>query len=203
MYSTVEFCQKLNKGVITAEALLADTSQMRFSWHPLGFIMCKLLEREGTSIRLHIWPPDGGRAQEPRWMIHDHIFDLSSWVLKGTVFNREYEADANGNEFSLYEASYVENKSVLTRRQERIGLTPISAYEIHSGGCYTISAGILHESELVGNEVGVTVLLTEESKERTPLVVGSLDGKDKYEYSRELVSKEELRSLLEAIQARH
>lgn len=203
MYSTSEFRQKLNKGVITAEALLADTSQMRFSWHPLGFIMCKLLERDGTNIRLHIWPPDGGRVQEPRWMIHDHIFHLRSWVLKGTVFNREYEADADGDEFSLYEASYVDNKSVLTRRQERIGLIPKSAYEIRSGGCYSISAGILHESELVGEDVGVTVLLTEESKQRTPLVVGSLNGKDKYEYSRESVSKEELRRLLEAIRARH
>ena len=61
-----------------------------FIWHPLGFILCKLSEEGERKIRLHIWPNNNDRMQNPAWLIHDHLFHLKSWVIAGKIENTEY-----------------------------------------------------------------------------------------------------------------
>lgn len=186
----------LNAGCVTLEELVPNLSNLEFSWHPLGFVVCKLTQEGSAAIRLHLWPLDGGRVQQPQWMIHDHLFDFTSWVLRGTICNREYDADPNGSDRRIYRAGYEGRKSVLTKTPKTIGLRKRREYEVHAGNCYRISSGVLHESILVGQETGVTVLLTEDNNENAPLVVGDLNGKRRYEYKREPVSKTALQQLL-------
>lgn len=74
--------------------LLEDT--LNPVWHPLGFIHTKLLAPSPTeSFRLHLWLGDYQHEQEQIDKIHDHLFNVTSKVVCGSVTNLLYKFDAN------------------------------------------------------------------------------------------------------------
>lgn len=76
--------------------------------HPNGFIQLNL-NRAGT-CRLHIWSPNitPDMVQKTRHPIHDHIFDMESTILLGSMENWVYEFIDSGirREYALFQGVY-------------------------------------------------------------------------------------------------
>ena len=178
---------------------LAVDIKARFIWHPLGFVMCKLSDEGDRKIRLHIWPNDRSREQKPTWLIHDHLFDLKSWVLAGKIENTVYGADSSPPNFRIYQASYVNDKSILNRTKRTLSIKEESKSVIASGGVYEVQSGILHRSISLSNKTSVTVCETINKLDKNPVIAGSLSGEKTYSYTRSAVSKTSIQDLLNNI----
>jgi len=168
-------------------------NSLPFIWHPLGFIVCKIASNNDQNLRLHIWPKNGGKEQEPCWLIHNHIFSFQSWVLNGKVENIEYRLDYNNSEYCIYEASYSKNRSLLSKTNIEVSIHETQRYIVQRGDKYNISASVFHESKSVGNDIAVTVLHTIDSSKNNPRVIGDITGKENYRYERQQLTKEEIR----------
>lgn len=202
MYQDISALRRdLATGQVSALALLSQCVALNldFQWHPLGFIVCTFLRQESIKVRLHLWPAVGAKQQSSDCLIHDHVFEFTSWVLKGTIENVEYTVDQEGDQYSIYEASSPDNTSVLTKTSRKIDLRVERRKKYHAGTNYTIRAGQLHETILVSSESAATVLITNDVSSGSPVVVGKRTGANRYEYERTRLSYEELAWFVDGI----
>lgn len=158
-----------------------------FKLHPLGFIVCTLFTEGHRKLRLHYWPKGGHIEQSPQCRIHDHLFELKSWVLAGSIENIEYSTSPKGLELAVYRAGYVGNKSILTKTEETIKVSVRSRAVYDTGSCYVVHAGTLHESVRVSYAPAATVLVTTDMSTAAPLVLGSIAGPANFEFKRETI----------------
>ncbi len=195
-----EWVDKLNRDEISARQLIefVIAENITFNWHPLGFIMCKISNEIKKTIRLHIWPENKRCIQKPTWLIHDHIFDLKSWVLKGAITNIEFITGEFDNSFQVYNTIYDKDKSILIKTNQRLSILESKRYLIKEGESYDVYAGHLHKS-ISSNNTTVTVCETVNQFNLKPRVLGSCAGRDKYSYTRNVVSKAELEAIANKI----
>jgi hypothetical protein len=168
----------------------------KFNWHPLGFIICKLSEEGEKTIRLHIWPNNSNRVQEPAWLIHDHLFDLKSWVLSGKIENTEYEITNDNPNFSVYQASYDKEKSILHRTDQKLSIKVKHKTIINTGGIYQVSSGVLHQSVSLSKATSLTICETINKFDKSPIIAGDISGMDIYSYTRSIVSDNDLYEII-------
>ncbi|MBV1883883.1 MAG: hypothetical protein KUG82_19745 [Pseudomonadales bacterium] len=167
-----------------------------FTWHPLGFVMCKLSQENEKNIRLHIWPNSSEHVQEPQWLIHDHMFDLKSWVLSGKIENIEYEIASDFPIYSIYQASYEQDKSILHRTEQDLSIKVKNKSVVSSGQIYEIASGILHQSISLSNSTAVTVCETIDRLDKNPIIAGDIKGRASYSYTRATVCDEDLQDII-------
>lgn len=173
--------------------------QVPFKMHPSGFIACTLITEGVHRIRLHYWPTLGGVQQSPNCQIHDHLFTFKSWVLAGAVQNIEYITADKGKEFAAYRTEYAGDQSVLTKVSTTVRLAE-QRRTIHcAGSCYSMSAGILHETARFGTALAFTVLLTNDITSTAPRVFGPCDGPQKYVYQRKALDDQTDEEMLTAL----
>lgn len=176
----------LGQGVLRPSDLFSLRRELErpFRLHPLGFFACTLLTEGDRKLRLHYWPIEGGAPQSPECQIHDHRFEFRSWVLAGAVENIGYVVSAAGREFSLYQAEYVDNRSILIKTARSLQLFEVSRCTFSAGSSYVLPAGALHETARVGTEAALTVLITKDVSADAPLVLGPKNGLESYVYER-------------------
>ncbi|EOI6441933.1 hypothetical protein ACMU9X_001348 [Yersinia enterocolitica] len=198
-----ELISKLSDGNIKAIELIdyAIESNLTFSWHPLGFAVCKICELGDITMRLHIWPTDGGRPQNPNWKIHNHLFDLNSWVLQGRIYDTEYTLIDSGVKYRLYNVAYTTNGSIMSRTNSTIDINIFAKKTIAEGDSYQIKSGFFHKSEACPNNIAVTVVEANKTNMTTPQVVGDLEGCNAYQYERMVLSTDEVMFLRASILA--
>jgi len=167
-----------------------------YVWHPLGFLMAKVLEEPPLTLRVHIWPKYGGREQDPAWPIHDHIFDMKSWIIKGRLKNVLYRESENLPNFQMYLASYEGNESVLNRTGLSLALQKEGETAYEAGQFYTVDAGVFHSSLHEQGSVAVTAVLTKSVLTAPPRIAGARDGLGQYRYRRSIASKEEVSTVI-------
>ena len=196
-----KWAAELDAGNINARELFQYVikNDYKFVWHPLGFIMCKLSDEGTRKIRLHIWPGNKRKIQNPAWLIHDHLFDLKSWVLVGKIQNQEFEPLYSEPSKRIYFASYKGEKSVLERSDKTVSLVERKVEIIRAGQIYGISAGVFHKSSTVNDCTAITVCETIDKLNRKPMVIGENDGKEMYTYTRSMVTKEDLLNFIKEI----
>ena len=158
-----------------------------FRSHPLGFYACTLFGEGARKIRLHFWPIDGGVSQSPDCQIHDHLFEFRSWVLSGAVENIEYTTSMDGQGFSVYRTEYIGNASTLTKTSAVHKLSEQHRYTYSAGSSYEVAAGTLHKTVRIGSKPAFTVLSTSDVSAASPIVLGPIDGPDRYTYHREVI----------------
>ncbi len=199
-FTHAEWVHKLNRGEISAQPLIefVIAKNITFIWHPLGFIMSKLSDEEKKIIRLHIWSEGNCRIQKPTWLIHDHVFDLKSWVLKGAIINIEYNVGEFDNNYQVYNSIYEKEKSILIKSNQRLSISESKRCLIEEGESYNVYAGQLHKSIPTSN-ITVTVCETVNHFNMKPRVLGSCSGCVKYSYTRSVVSKAELEAIANKI----
>src|ERR1044072_1896916 len=61
--------------------------------HPLGFLHVNVANFEGKGLRLHIWAAELNRPLPPFWPIHNHTFDIVSYVSAGVITNAMYQLE--------------------------------------------------------------------------------------------------------------
>ncbi|MFC1560570.1 hypothetical protein ACFL3W_01350 [Pseudomonadota bacterium] len=196
-----EWISVLRSGELEPKRLIqmAINQAQGFTWHPLGFVMSQLSENEEKKIRLHLWPEDRSKAQEPFWAIHDHLFNLNSWLISGSIKNIEYETIDESNEYCLYEARYVNNSSQLIRLDKFVGIVQTKTTLVEKGDYYEINAGVFHQSASVGSSTAVTVCETSKKLNRHPWVIGEVKGDPIYTFERSKVSDSELNKIVSKI----
>ena len=85
-----------------------------FFLHPLGFHYCRLFHNDKHQIRLHIWEPNYPAKED--LYIHDHFYDLCSWVLCGKIKDYTYEVKPTDkkSDYCMFSSSYRTDKNVRT-----------------------------------------------------------------------------------------
>lgn len=170
-----------------------------FRAHPLGFISCTFITEGAFNARLHIWPVNEKTIQDEDIQIHDHVFDFQSWVLTGQIQNTELSISTDGELFAMYSTSYVQNKSTLKKLDKSIRIKPTKKTLHLAGSMYSIKAGQLHQTQRIGRDTAVTVLITQATSLPHPTVLGPIDGPDIFEYQRTEVTENILDSILSSI----
>lgn len=128
--------------------------------HPLGFFVCKWSLGEGQTLRLHFWSKDFQWAQEPGWEIHDHVFSFTSLVMLGRLRSRTFEISDSPiatPRHTVYEVSYTDKDSAMVQSHSGVSLCLKTDTVEETGTSYTMSAGVLHCSELISG-VALTIL---------------------------------------------
>ena len=193
--------RKLEAQLICPEQLLQYLlkKQFRFTWHPLGFAMCKLIDDGISSLRVHVWPNHVQFQQTPAWLVHNHLFHLKSWVLAGEIENHEYLVDGSKEEHAVYETRYKQGKSILHKSQNTCSKKIISNESFLAGQTYEVATGVFHKSEIKSAGVAVTVCETTEMVNTTPLVLGDLNGSPIYSFTRKVCSSPDLIKLIKGL----
>jgi len=193
-----EALKQLEAGTYVAKDLAAYPydAEKDYFWHPLGFLMSKLFEEPPLALRIHIWPKGGGREQNPSWPIHDHIFNMRSWILQGAIRNTVYcESECSPN-FHLYLASYKDGESVLSRAKNGICLKKKYEEKYEAGQSYAVEAKVFHSSSHEKDTTTITAVLTNSISLDPPRIAGAIDGLEEYRYLRGIASKEEVLKII-------
>lgn len=118
--------------------------------HGNGFIQLDL-NASGT-WRLHVWHDDIPR-QVVATPIHDHVFDMRSTVLRGTLIHEELEPrDSRFGAYKVYMAVQEEGtqNTILQPDGGYVKLDLVQRLVLGEGSIYTFPAGKLHTSDHVG-----------------------------------------------------
>lgn len=176
--------------------LLNET--LRF--HPLGFMYSKIHKfQNNDSLRVHIWSKENYK-QEPLMDIHNHFYNVNSFVYQGCIINRLYgtsdvesESDAT---HSIYSGTYLNNdKRVLTRTDRKKKLWIEKEMIIRQGNLYEISKSQIHSGSTCTEEFTLTIVYTENEGNPNPLVFGPIAGNSQYYYESKKVSNDLIEDL--------
>ncbi len=121
--------------------------------HGNGFIQLDLND-SGTK-RLHIWHEDIPR-QVVATPIHDHVFDMRSTVLTGTLIHEELEprdpAPFHTGTHQIYRAQQEPGtqNTILVPDEGNVALDIVQRLVLGEGSVYTFPAWKLHTSDHVG-----------------------------------------------------
>lgn len=135
----------INKSLLD---LLKHNNDIYFQKHPLGFMFLNLGKISNQiEFRLHVWDSKFV-PQDNELQIHNHSFDFESFVIKGRIKNTIYilkeNIDSNG---MLYQVKFVENKTILDLKGDKLCIE-ISSEELIDEGCfYDLNKDDFHKSD--------------------------------------------------------
>lgn len=138
--------------------------------HPLGFFVAKVEDGKGTALRLHLWPKVGSGLQDG-FEVHDHLFDLESYVIQGAVQETTYVAEAaHEGPHRIYNVVYESDSSRLSASGTTISLKVTRERTIAAGESYELPAGVLHLLQATMDR-SVTLVLTQD-RLLAPIAIG-------------------------------
>ncbi len=143
--------------------------------HPLGFRVARLVADGPAALRLHIWPKSARPAQ-PGFEIHDHTFDLTSFILFGELRQTIYEISTSApTTHAMYQVDYDETGSVLRKSEAAVSARARESHMLHAGETYSLSAAEFHVLENGSTQSAATLVLTTQGG-GAPRSLGPLDG---------------------------
>ena len=182
---------------ILKDFIIQNISNLDCKVHPLGFYVFNLGKTEdGVIIRLHIWDRTL-QKQNSELEIHNHIFNMTSLILVGSLINENYEIkEVDRGRGFLYEVNYVENNSVLKKVKNNIFLKLTDSKKILTNEFYSLNESIFHNTFTEENYVA-TILRTEISKNKSPLIYSKIDFNElNLEFERETIDNKKKENLL-------
>lgn len=154
--------------------LLKTAASLNPNWHPLGFIHCKLTDSSTTEIyRLHIWPTTMDPIDPQEHKIHDHLFDVESIVLLGSIENNEFEflSSSHPPSHRVIEVEYTKDAPLFHESGIRGTLTKTRSNTSRAGERYRVNRKILHETCRQSDELAITLVRTSNPMKVSPRVV--------------------------------
>jgi hypothetical protein len=181
--------------------LAGPDHQERWTTHPLGFF--HLAEEVGPGIRLrvHVWPqgwsvPDEQIGGE----IHNHVFDLRSLVLFGSIRNEVFEAVENRDgEYRLLDVEYGPAISRVIPSGPAVRLEEAGYCVYTAGEVYNLRASVLHRSSAKATPAITLVLAACASVGEHPVVALAAGRQPPSAFQRRNLSSAELLLLLQAV----
>jgi hypothetical protein len=109
--------------------------------HPNGFIQLKLT----NGRRMHFWHPDIPR-QKVGSPIHDHVFDMRSSIMLGSLFHREVKILPNvDGYYEIWQAKPIrDTETVLVGTGQRVKANHCTEQELGPGESYEFPAFTFH-----------------------------------------------------------
>jgi hypothetical protein len=167
--------------------------------HGNGFIQLDLTP-DGKK-RLHIWHDDIPR-QEVATPIHDHVFDLKSDVLFGTLIHEELDAveDPEGTHV-VYRAAQVEGtqNTILLPDEGRVRLDVAQRLVLGTGSTYKFPAWHLHQTDYRGLTVTVMDKLNAPADYGRPRVLVEVGSEPDNDFHRDAFDPVMLWSIIERV----
>ena len=160
---------------IVEEATALVDPAVTFTLHPLGFWYRRVREgATGSYIRLHVWPTQRHPAAMPI-LPHTHSSDLWSLVLAGEIADQTWRPSEDPDD-SIWRVMGVERDATGRRRsvpQDGLRLRATSRHVYRAPASYHVPQGRVHSSDIVGQEVCVTLVLRAPKDDRVSLVAGA------------------------------
>jgi hypothetical protein len=145
--------------------------------HPLGFV-CLPIERTGElGICVHVWSDSLPRMSPTTSMIHAHSWDLTSYVLYGSVRNEVIDI-TDASDDAAYRVFEVRSGGDVDEMREtpRLVRCEVRTTELsHRGDVYSLTAGVFHATVVQGETA--TVALGSSRPGTMDLSLGGIDGK--------------------------
>lgn len=148
MPDIVSFFREINSASGEAEAFVSllnsPLSEGPVRRHPLGFHYIKVGDEQGYALRLHIWHHLTPSVQVG-FEVHDHMFDMTSRILKGSVRQQTFIMDYDEvGDYQLYDARYVSTGSILKTTGTRVRLSQATDEVFCTGSTYSLPAAVFH-----------------------------------------------------------
>jgi len=162
-----------------ALALLRDIASGRRELtairHPLGFLCLPVQRRGEHGVCVHIWTPALEPAVETSLM-HSHSWDLTSYVLHGTLHNRRIRvADSSDSAtHRIFEVRSHGDVDELHATDRLVSCRQEMASAYGSGCVYLLPAGEFHATEVAGGQQVATVVLARSRPPAMDLSLGPL-----------------------------
>lgn len=187
------------KSAEIVERLLRQPESTSGIWHPLGFIVLKP-HGNHEQLRLHIWPSGERHHANPCWPIHDHVWDMQSFVLCGSLTNHVVAPifDLEGSH-QIYRVRYFDAcTSALEAEGAAVSLRELDEKVIHASEFYSVPRDVFHRTTVDAQTLTATLVTTSNSRGQ-PRVVGSASAPDRVEFERELCDDQYVRERLDQV----
>jgi hypothetical protein len=146
--------------------------------HPLGFL-CIPAQRSGEhGICIHVWTP----ALQPALttsQVHSHSWDLTSYVLYGTLRNQRIRVAEAGAAAThrIFEVRSHDDRDELHATARLVSCEPERTREYGAGSVYFLQAGEFHTTVVPGAQQVATVALGRSRPHAADLSVGPLHAR--------------------------
>jgi hypothetical protein len=146
--------------------------------HPLGFL-CIPAQRSGEhGICIHVWTP----ALQPALttsQVHSHSWDLTSYVLYGTLRNQRIRVAEAGAAAThrIFEVRSHDDRDELHTTARLVSCEPERTREYGAGSVYFLQAGEFHTTVVPGAQQVATVALGRSRPHAADLSVGPLHAR--------------------------
>lgn len=161
-------------------------------WHPLGFINIKL-DAENT-VRLHIWNAASTKRYNPISSIHNHEWQLTSYVIIGTLYNHTYQVIKNPalptHQLCRVKSQGLVNYIELTDTQ--VAYTLSRTEIIVQGEIYTVPPRVFHSTSVKEDITTATIMLESPGYDEDPEIIVGPDHHASWEMTRKACTGEEL-----------
>jgi hypothetical protein len=157
------------------DAIVAGRLPARAVRHPLGFV-CLPVERTGDrGVCVHVWSAHLPAARPSTSEMHAHSWDLTSYVLYGTVHNRILAVSeaAEGATNRLFEVASAGDADEIRDTHRLVRYCAESTTAHRGGDTYTLPAGVFHTTMVHGE--AATVALGSGRPGAADLSLGGLD----------------------------
>jgi hypothetical protein len=158
----------------------SGTRNFRAVYHPLGFVYVPLIREKDWSLRLHLWLAEETRMTTTfsPYQVHMHTWDLSSYVLHGSLQNQMIDAgqDQDGPQFRVFDIVGHGNESVISPTADVVRASVASTHSVHAGEIYRIPHSRYHTTLNPTGKDMITVALVERVPGTTERALGPLDG---------------------------
>ena len=156
--------------------------------------------RSNEPLRVHIWPMTERVCADPLWPIHDHVWDMKSFIACGELKNHVYETIPVPNgDHQFYRAHYYDGgRSSLVAEGNCVKMRRVSEQRYVAGNTYRVRRGTLHSTAVSPRQLTATVVLATQP-EGLPRVVGDASFPRRVDFSRSACTDSEVRRLLGAV----
>jgi len=192
-----ELGDSVSGGRFSNALMSSPLARVQFRRHPLGFLVAKISDGSGVSLRLHVWVGDHDSRQHG-YEIHNHLFDMKSLVALGSIHQETFRLrDDRTGEYQTYAVAYDGGGSELVATGRRIRLERLSHETFCAGHIYELGAGILHRSTAL-SEIAATCVLTWD-RPTPPITIGPRDGVAILRDARRVVGPQDRQITLELV----
>ncbi|WP_448138441.1 hypothetical protein [Sphingobacterium siyangense] len=186
------------------EYLSREGNEIEFYLHPLGFIYSRIFTSENEQLRIHIWPKNYSKKDD--LYIHDHYYDLNSWILLGEIKDLLYDVSVTTNtgKFIVYEGSYNDNENYRYLKPSNLFCNIIKIKErlFTKGDKYFIEKSKYHSNEIMfkDSDYTCTLVLTQNpNRVHSPKVLGKVKKHEIIEELPTLMSYIDMKLIIESI----
>ena len=142
-------------------------------WHPLGFMHVKLADTPtGETYRLHLWSAEHRNPGEQEDKVHDHLFNVTSRVVAGSVENVRYRFVAGkSGDYREFRVDYQSGYGRLIETEIVGQLHVVERKRIGPPGKHLVPRCELHETRPPEEGLALTVVRTSEPLNYRPRAI--------------------------------